>query len=125
MTVDRINLKQKFPTFQFLNMDIGFEGSIEPGEDIMKALETLQNVAQSFHKQQFPHFYTESGKPITVDPVPEDLPPSKEQGLIQVIQLCISVTALERFRPQVEALNNIQVTEVFSNKMKNLKGEHN
>ncbi len=72
MKIDRISYKQKFPTFQFLNMDVGFEASVEPGADVLKELKLLKETAELFHRQEFPHFYTENGKPITIEPVQEE-----------------------------------------------------
>ena len=124
MKILTISYKQKFPTGSFLNCDIGFEASIEPGEDINDALSTLQNHAQAFHKSSFPHLYTENGKPITIVQVEEDKPElTQEEALILLIEKdCKTIQLLERQRKQIERMNSQRVNEAFESKLKKLSG---
>ena len=124
MKILTISYKQKFPTGSFLNCDIGFEASIEPGEDINDALSTLQNHAQAFHKSSFPHLYTENGKPITIVQVEEDKSElTPEDGLIEIIDQCRTIQLLERQRKQVERMNSPRVNEAFEKKLQTLKNQ--
>lgn len=119
-------LHKLFPYAPYLNEYIGFEKDIPDNstdEEALKAVEHLRELAEKSHADKYPYLYTESGKPITIEQVPDDLPQSKEQGLMDIIALCRSETALERFRPQVEALNNQGVTAEFENKLQSLKNQ--
>lgn len=64
----KISYKEKFPTFQFLNCDIGFETDMDDSANPMEKLKELRNMAIAFHKQEFPHFYTDDKQSPTTPP---------------------------------------------------------
>ena len=127
MKVTTISYKQKFPTGSFLNCDIGFEASIGENENPEQALSTLQKLAESFHKSSFPHLYTESGKPITIeqaDEVPvvqktnEDSKLSATQRILQQINESSDEKVLQSFKLLVR--NNSELQEAYNLRLKQL-----
>lgn len=110
MTVEKFTVGKSIERFGLWDrLDISVV--VKPGENP----ETVhQEATQLLHKLLN---ISENQNPIKEE---ENLPPTKEQGLIQVIQLCSSVKNLEMFRPQVEALGSKEVTEAFENKLKQL-----
>lgn len=51
--------KRKYPTFQFLNEDIGFEWEIVEGENWEEIQDQLKAMADKQHRKNNPHLYQE------------------------------------------------------------------
>ncbi len=121
MEIKTVTYKQKFPTFQYLNCDIGFEASVPPGKDPLEVLKELQNLSELFHKQSFPHLYTPNGKPITFEQVGETQvirSANPIEALIQDINSCGEVKVLETYKLMVKG--KPEVEKIYEEKMKSL-----
>lgn len=127
MTITSISYKQKFPTFQFLNCDIGFDGSLGDNENPLEALKKLKTIAEAFHKQEFPHMYelveseTVAGSLLnsTTPTTPE---PDRTQAFIDLINSKYQTKkTLESLKPKVEQENNPAIQQAFDNKLKQLQ----
>lgn len=128
MTITSINYKQKFPTFQFLNCDIGFEVSLGENESPSEALKKLKTIAEAFHKQEFPHMYELADS----QPIPDDVgykineekqpEPDRTQAFIDLINSKYQTKkTLESLKPKVEQENNPAIQQAFDNKLKQLQ----
>lgn len=133
MTITKVKYEKLFPTGAYLNEKIGFEaelgshggfangvdssqGYIDIPDDPIKGIEYLRQLTEQSHKAKYPHLYIDN-QPINIEQSePDEKPPSKEQGLIQVIQLCTTTAALERFRKEVERVDNMEVWKAFHDK---------
>jgi len=135
MTITSASYKEKFPTFQFCNCDIGFEGSLGESENPLIALKQLRELAIAFHKQEFPHLYDQSfvrpSEPLRVE-VPltfAQRPKSEEQisreqqieGYYQIIRMATTQKSLELHRPGITRMNDESLTREFNNKINTLQ----
>lgn len=134
----KISYKQKFPTWQFLNCDIGFEIDVPEGENPLEKMKELKNLAAEFHKQEFPHLYQDNkmvGDFISPSPAIHaqtdyhisDFPnekSSKERtidALIQDINSCKEIKVLESYRlivkkyPELEDAYNLKLKSLQEN----------
>lgn len=111
-----VQYQRMYSIGQFLNERIGFEMEIPDDGDPVEEIKILKKLCDKAH---------EAINPVPFDETPIEQPkenaPTKEQGLIQVIQLCNTLTSLERFRKEVERSGNEQVQNAFGNKLKQLK----
>lgn len=128
MTITSISYKQKFATFQFLNCDIGFDGSLGDNENPLEALKKLKTIAEVFHKQEFPHMYELVDHQPLIDYIikPHDdekqPEPDKIKAFIELINSKYQTSkTLESLRAKVEKENNPQLQEAFDNKLRTLE----
>lgn len=144
MNITKVKYEKLFPTGAYANEKIGFEAEIGTtvvlqGEDADKlfqetgmrpvriesaldVIEQLRQLAEFSHKEKYPHLYTENGKPITIEQVPqEEIIPDKNKALIDTINYCTTEKFLQNLRPQVERANDETVIAAFENKLNQLK----
>ena len=81
MKIQKVEYSKLLPTGVFANERIGFEASVEDGESPIDVIAELRNLCELSHKSQYPHLYTENGKPVTYANGGEDL------GEMQVQQI--------------------------------------
>lgn len=60
MPLKGTSYKRKYPTFQFLNEDIGFEWEIVEGEDWEEVQDNLKAMADKQHRKNNPHLYMDN-----------------------------------------------------------------
>lgn len=78
MTITKVEYSKLLPTGIYSNERIGFEAELgyTPNTDStdgypmipenpLEAISKLRQLAEQSHKEQYPHLYTENGKPIT------------------------------------------------------------
>ncbi len=126
MKITTTNYKQKFPTFQFLNCDIGFDGSLEEGENPLDALKQLKTIAEAFHKQEFPHLYNGNEQPQFAETshqqeVQLTQPTSKEEAIqshIKTINECTTLSNLNIFTKLVQKTDHPDLTAAYQAKLK-------
>jgi len=132
MTITSTSFKQKFPTFQFLNCDIGFEASLGENEDPLEALKKLKTISEAFHKQEFPHLYESVSFHVTPEPSRisnQELDAAKTEPCEQTIQAFYkiletknaSLKYLELQREAIEKLNDQPLIDAFNQKIKSLQ----
>jgi hypothetical protein len=74
MRIERINYQKVFPCGAYLTERIGFEASLEEGEDQRSAIEQMRQMAEDIHREKYPHYYEKK----TVDT------PHQEEPAIQL-----------------------------------------
>jgi DNA primase len=57
MRIERINYQKVFPAGSYLTERIGFEASLEEGEDQRSAIEQMRQMAEDIHREKYPHYY--------------------------------------------------------------------
>ena len=131
----KIKVEPLLPTGSYLNVRIGIEYDIPDmvTDDIIKGqINSSWDLLVSIHRERYPHLYNEDGtakyemykgeemKGTHVRNVVEE-PIDKIESWKTVISMCTSITALERFKPQVDRENNQELTEAYNNKLKQLQ----
>lgn len=115
MKITTINYKQKFPTFQFLNCDIGFKGTLGENEDPLNALKQLKTIAEAFHKQEFPHLYNDNqqeAQGTTITPVQEErVIDNRLAVMITDINQCTEIDATNHLGVQTGLIAYKEVAE--------------
>ena len=135
----RVSVQPLLPTGNYLNVRIGVEKDIPDvanNSNIEIEINQIWDCITAIHMKRYPHLYNEDGtakyemykgedemKGTKVRDVSE--PKDKIQAFKETLDMCKTVVMLERFKPQVDRENNPQLTEFYSNKLKNLKHEHN
>lgn len=131
----KIKVEPLLPTGSYLNVRIGIEYDIPDmvTDAIIKGqINSSWDLLVSIHRERYPHLYNEDGtakyemykgdemKGTHVRSVVEE-PVDKIQSWKTVISMCTSITALERFKPQVDREQNQELTEAYNNKLKQLQ----
>lgn len=134
----KIKYEQLYPAANYLNCRIGLEMDVDDNANIEFELANLKHITTAFHMKEFPFFYKD-GVPLylpqsatTLDYKGEDEmkgtkvrdvvePIDKIESWKTVISMCTSITALERFKPQVDREQNQELTEAYNNKLKQLQ----
>ena len=68
-----VKYEQLFPTASYLNCRIGLETEIPDGSNVDMELTSLKDMAEAFHRKNFPQFYNSNSQPIYMgeDNLPE------------------------------------------------------
>jgi hypothetical protein len=74
MRIERINYQKVFPCGAYLTERIGFEASLEEGEDQRSAIEQMRQMAEDIHREKYPQYY--------VNGAPKIDPPHAEEPVI-------------------------------------------
>jgi hypothetical protein len=74
MRIERINYQKVFPCGAYLTERIGFEASLEEGEDQRQAIEQMRQMAEDIHREKYPQYY--------VNGLPKIDPPHAEEPVI-------------------------------------------
>jgi len=131
----KIKVEPLYPTGNYLNVRIGVEKDIPDvanNSNIEIEINQLWDCITAIHMKRYPHLYNEDGtakyemykgedemKGTKVRDVVE--PIDKIQSWKQVISMCTSITALERFKPQVDRENNEDLTLAYIDKLNELQ----
>ncbi len=133
----KIKVEPLLPTGSYLNVRIGIEYDIPDmvTDDIIKGqINSSWDLLVSIHRERYPHLYNEDGtakyemykgeemKGTHVRNVVEE-PVDKIQSWKTVISMCTSITALERFKPQVDRENNEDLTLAYIDKFNELTNQ--
>lgn len=131
----KISVSPLYPTSNYLNIRIGIEQDFPDTHNIEDAVNVLWNCATAIHMKRYPHLYSPEGKPLYegykgeeemkgthVRNVVEE-PVDKIQSWKTVISMCTSITALERFKPQVDRENNEDLTLAYIDKFNELTNQ--
>lgn len=137
MTITKVKYERLFPIGMYLNEKIGFEAEIQSdlveeyqNNVALEAVEKLRQLAEDIHKEKYPHFYMGdklhipqdfelTERKVDYDNLKQFDEPTKEQGMIELINSKYQTKkTLENLRPQVDKLNNPEITELFLNKLK-------
>lgn len=120
----KVILHKLFPYAPYLNEYIGFEDEVWETETELEAVDRLRKLAERSHKERYPHLYTESGSPVTIEQVPEQQVDktneiSKEDAVQRVvgqINSCTELKVLQSYR--MIAAGNPVLKEAYDNKLK-------
>ncbi len=121
MTPTTISYQRVFPLGSYSTERIGLEATLDKGENPETALSNLKTMVEELHQETLKSLPTDDFRVTTVRDVVEEEPMEKIKGMITVINLCSTTTALERFKPQVDRENNTELTEAYNNKLKSLQ----
>lgn len=142
MTITKVKYEKLFPTGAYANEKIGFEAEIGSvtlfNEELLEAgirpvrietpeevISNLRSLAESIHKQAYPHLYTESGKLITYEQVTDvQVGRTREDEIkahLQTINECKTLRNLEMFAQMVQRENVDVLYEAYHNKKKELQ----
>lgn len=123
MKIKTAYYKKKFPTFQFLNEDIGFEGELDDTEDPLLAIAELKRLAEKFHREGNPHLYQEPSPEIPSTPLikktNEDSKNQQIKSIISSIETCTEIKVLESY--QLIAKSNPQIQQAYDNQLNKLQ----
>ena len=117
MIVDRISYKKVFPISSFCTEHIGLEASLDKGENPEEALNKLKVMVDTLHAETLTQLDLYRGTKV----VDISEPVSKTESWKQVISMCTSVKALERFKPQVDREKVQELTDAYNEKLKQLQ----
>lgn len=129
MTLDRISYQELFTLGSFANRRLGLEGTLSPGEDPLQAWEEMQKMAHEYQQTHAPADLDEMRGTHVRDihdmqdtamkqPTTNE---DKIEGWKQVISMCTSIKALERFKMQVDREKNEELTQAYNDKLKQLQ----
>lgn len=120
MTPTLITYQRVFPLGSYSTERIGLEATLDEGENPEIALSHLKTMVEELHQETMKSLPTDDFRGTYVRDIVEE-PVDKIKGMIQVINLCSNITALERFKPQVQRVDNQELTEAYNNKLKQLQ----
>lgn len=120
MTLTNISYQRVYPLGSYSTERIGLEATLDEGENPQTALEHLKTMVEELHQETLKSLPTDDFRGTHVRDVVEE-PVDKIQSWKTVISMCTSITALERFKPQVDRENNQELTEAYNNKLKQLQ----
>ena len=135
----KIKVEPLYPTGNYLNCRIGLEIETHDNVNIEQEVNQLWDCITAIHMKRYPHLYSPEGKPLYEGYKGEEIgsnstpasilrnvveePIDKIESWKTVISMCTSITALERFKPQVDRENNQELTEAYNNKLQSLKNK--
>jgi len=120
MKLSQISYQRVYPLGSYSTERIGLEATLDEGENPETALSHLKILVEELHQETLKSLPTDDFRGTHVRNVVEE-PVDKIKGMIQVINLCSNITALERFKPQVQRVDNQELTEAYNNKLKQLQ----
>jgi hypothetical protein len=106
MKIDRIHYQKVFPVGAYLTERIGFEASLDEGENADQAVAQMRQMAEDIHKANNPHLYINGQRKIDL--------PHPEEASIQVSEPISTPVELpdngkQQFsRPQKRVINLIE-----------------
>lgn len=132
----RISVQPLLPTGNYLNVRLGLEKDIPDvagKEQVIQEIFNIWEILTEAHQRKYPHLYNEDGtakyemykgedemkgtKVRDIAPEPKD----KIQAFKETLDMCTSVVMLERFKPQVDRLENEELTQAYNDKLKTLQ----
>lgn len=134
MKFDKITIQPLYPTGNFLNIRIGIDMSLEGLDDPKVAMKAALELANEFHKENFPKLYNKEGQPLFNNYTGEEaeIQEKKETKLTgfahweNEINKCTTIEkpdGIESFRSIADM--NPKLKEVFNNKLNELKNGAN
>lgn len=122
MKLSQISYQRVYPLGSYSTERIGLEATLDEGENPETALSHLKILVEELHQETLKSLPTDDFRGTHVRNVVEE-PVDKIQSWKTVISMCTSITALERFKPQVDRENNQELTEAYNNKLQSLKNK--
>jgi len=130
----KIKVEPLYPTGNYLNVRIGIEQDFPGNTNVETAVNSIWDSITAIHMKRYPHLYNEEGHPL-YEKIPQgdemrgvqirEVEPSTTQDKIeswkQVISMCTTLTALERFKLQVERTKSEELTNAYNEKLKQLQ----
>ena len=120
MKLSQISYQRVYPIGSYATERIGLEATLDEGENPETALSHLKILVEELHQETLKSLPTDDFRGTHVRSVVEE-PVDKIQSWKTVISMCTSITALERFKPQVDRENNQELTEAYNNKLQSLQ----
>ena len=120
MKLSQISYQRVYPLGSYSTERIGLEATLDEGENPQTALEHLKTMVEELHQETLKSLPTDDFRGTHVRSVVEE-PIDKIESWKTVISMCTSITALERFKPQVDREQNQELTEAYNNKLQSLK----
>ena len=128
----KIKVEPLLPTSPYLNCRIGIERDYPDDANEADVINQTWDNLIAIHMKRYPHLYNEDGTPKYEGYKGEEMrgthvrdiveePVDKIKGMVEVINLCSTKVALERFYPQVQRIDNQELTEAYNNKLKQLQ----
>lgn len=123
----KISYQRSYPIGPFLQERIGFEIEAPDDGEPLTEIETLKQLCDEAHKKLNPNLTADysdvAGHPQAEQqkPIPEVQTDSKEEqilGFVEAVQLCTSLTALNRFKTRVGELKDPRLTTAYEEKEK-------
>lgn len=121
MKINLITYNQLFPLTAFLNERIGFEASLDEGEDPTEVLAELKKLSVEFYKKSNNHL-EENGLLSRVEvrePIKVEKPQNGVESLTADIESCKELKVLESYK--FIAKQNPVIQEVFNKKLLELQ----
>ncbi len=118
MQIDRISYQRVFAIGNYVTERIGLEASIDENDNPEVELSHLKQMVNELHSATIATLEEFRGTKVR-DVVEE--PVDKIQAFKETLDMCKSATMLEKFRPQVERINNPELTAFYNNKLKQLQ----
>lgn len=121
MQIDRIGRDKSYEMVTPYGLKVwdkvSVSGAIAPGEDIQQAYKELDKILEEAHQQTLSGEYEMKGTKVrdVVEPI------DKIQSWKQVISMCTSITALERFKVRVEEINDEGLTYAYNKQLQSLQ----
>lgn len=118
--IKTVNYQKLFPVGAYLNERIGFEASVDEGQDPLEVLSQLKSLADKFHKESNPQL-----DGVTADP--EKLPEQQVQAdrrigiMADDIMGCTEIKVLETYK--LLTRNNAELRDVYENRMIQLQSK--
>ena len=116
MNIERISYEKVFPLGAYMNEKIRIDVSLEAGEDAIAALDTARNLAHEYHQTHAHTVFEDEMRGVQIREVEPSTPQDKIEGFKQVISMCTTLTALERFKLQVERTQSEELTNAYNEK---------
>jgi hypothetical protein len=98
---------------------MGIEAELDENEDPKEAHRTLRQLIDEIKAETLTQLEEQRG--TSVREVKDEPVVDKVESWKQVISMCTSVKALERFKPQVDREKNEELTTAYNNKLKELQ----
>jgi len=122
MKLSQISYQRVYPLGSYSTERIGLEATLDEGENPQTALEHLKTMVEELHQETLKSLPTDDFRGTHVRSVVEE-PIDKIESWKTVISMCTSITALERFKPQVDRENNEDLTLAYIDKFNELTNQ--
>ena len=117
MTITTISYKKVFPISSYCTEHIGLEASLSETDNPQTELEHLKIMVETLHSATIATLEEMRGSHVRdiVEPV------DKIQAFKETLDMCKSLSMLEKFKPQVDRIKDEELTQFYEQKLKSLQ----
>lgn len=120
MRISKVYYQRNFRLGTFLFETVGVGIEVNEGEDAKQALDEAKRLTNEYGETMYEEAESMRGTHETLIHAASE-PTDKIASWMEVIRLCSTITALQRFEKQVEREQNQELTNAYNEKLKQLQ----